>query len=264
MKHLVMYSGGLVSWATAEVVTRLYGAENTILVFADTRIEDPDLYRFVAETHAQLGCELQILRDGRTPWEVFRDVKFIGNTRIDPCSRILKREIIRKWLEQNFDPQEVKIHIGFSWDETHRLEKALPYWEPWKVEAPLTWPDYLWTRGDIQLELAKYHIDIPRLYKMGFAHNNCGGFCVKAGQAQFKALLEHLPERYAHHEREEARTMQAIGTSSTILRNRRGGSTKPMSLVEFRERLVAEGKIDDPFDWGGCGCFYPLEYQEEK
>jgi hypothetical protein len=33
------------------------------------------------------------IADGRHPWEVYRDEKFIGNSLVDPCSRILKREI---------------------------------------------------------------------------------------------------------------------------------------------------------------------------
>jgi hypothetical protein len=258
-----MYSGGLVSWATAEVACHLYGPDNVELIFADTLIEDEDLYRFLDETVKQLGCKYTRLCDGRTPWEVFEDVKFIGNSRIDPCSRILKREIIRKYLDANYDPAKTTIHIGFSWDEMHRFDKAKPYWNPWTIRAPLTEDGYQWTRAQIEARLQGHGIALPRLYAMGFAHNNCGGFCVKAGHAQFKALLEQMPERYAAHEREEAKVMDKIGTASTVMKDRRGGTTKPLSMQAFRERLVVEGKIDDDYDWGGCGCFYPLEYTEE-
>ena len=50
MKHIVFYSGGLCSWATAKRVVEKHGKENVLLLFTDTLIEDEDLYRFISET----------------------------------------------------------------------------------------------------------------------------------------------------------------------------------------------------------------------
>ncbi len=42
-------------------------------------------------------------------------------------------------------------------------------------------------RGISYGDFAKnFGIEPPRLYKMGFKHNNCGGACVKAGISQWK------------------------------------------------------------------------------
>lgn len=46
MQHVVMYSGGIGSWAAAKQVVQQAGAENMVLLWADTKIEDEDLYRF--------------------------------------------------------------------------------------------------------------------------------------------------------------------------------------------------------------------------
>jgi hypothetical protein len=93
---------------------------------------------------------------------------------------------------------------------------------------------------------------------MGFAHNNCGGFCVKAGQAHFVTLFKAMPERYAYHERKEQEIRALLGDVS-ILRDRRGdGETKPLTLQALRERYEAGGQID-MFDIGGCGCFVDQE-----
>ena len=89
---------------------------------------------------------------------------------------------------------------------------------------------------------------------MGFPHNNCGGFCVKAGQAHFKHLLEQMPERYAYHENKEQELRSYLDKDVAILRDRRGGTTKPLTLKDLRLRLVNDGEVD-PYDWGGCGCF---------
>jgi hypothetical protein len=109
------------------------------------------------------------------------------------------------------------------------------------------------SKADILKTLVASGIEPPRLYKLGFPHNNCGGFCVKAGQAQFAKLLEHFPDRYRDHERKEWETREIIGSDVTILRDRRGGKTKPMTLTAFRERVEA-GETFDRSDWGGCAC----------
>ena len=98
MKYIISYSGGLGSFAAAKLAVEKYGQKNCCLVFTDTKTEDEALYRFLNETAKALGVELKILADGRDIWGVFNDVRFMGNSRIDPCSRVLKRELFRKWI----------------------------------------------------------------------------------------------------------------------------------------------------------------------
>ena len=52
-------------------------------------------------------------------------------------------------------------------------------------------------------DIRKLGVQEPRLYAAGFAHNNCGGFCVKAGVGQMVHLWKTLPERYLEHEQKE-------------------------------------------------------------
>ena len=250
-RAVVQYSGGIGSWGAARRTIERFGAENTTLLFADTQIEDEDLYRFLNQTEADLGIEITRIADGRNPWEVFRDVKFIGNTRIDPCSKVLKRDLLRDYIEEHFDPADTTIVLGIDWTEIHRLERAAPRWEPWELWAPLCEAPYI-DKDELLANLTAKGIAIPRLYTLGFPHNNCGGFCVKAGQAQFAKLLEEFPERYKRHEEEEAETITVLGKDVAILRDRRGGTTKPMKT--FRERLGKDHDDYDAEEWGGCGC----------
>ncbi len=251
--HIVMFSGGAGSWMAAKRVAERYGTDGLVMLFADTMMEDGDLYRFLIDASRNVGGELVQVADGRTPWEVFFDVSFLGNTRIDPCSRILKRELLRKWVEKNCDPSDTVVYLGYDWTEEHRFQAAKPHWEPWVLEAPLCDEPYL-TKADIVIRLDNEGIKRPRLYGLGFPHNNCGGFCVKAGQAHFKLLLDVMPERYAYHERKEQELREHLGKDVSILRDRRGGPVRPLTLREFRENLEAGGQCD-MFEWGGCGCF---------
>ena len=65
MKHIVSFSGGMGSFAEAKSCIDKFGKENVILVFADTLMEDEDLYRFKDECVAFLGCELVTLTEER-------------------------------------------------------------------------------------------------------------------------------------------------------------------------------------------------------
>ena len=256
MRRVVMFSGGVGSWAAARRVADRHGTDGMILLFADTKMEDDDLYRFLDEAAADIGADLVTIADGRTPWELFHDVGMIGNTRADPCSRILKRDLMRRWIDEHCDPADTIIYLGIDWTEMHRLERARPRWSPWQVEAPLCEPPYV-SKDELIADLEARGIEPPRLYRLGFPHNNCGGFCVKAGIGQFALLLEKLPDRYREHEAEEQRFRQATGKDVAILRDRTGGTTRPLTLAELRRRIEAGGRqlsIDDLTDFGGCGC----------
>lgn len=255
---VVMFSGGIGSWRAARIVAREKGTDGMVLLFADTRMEDPDLYRFIDEAAADIGAPLVKVTDGRDVWDVFTDVRFLGNTRADPCSRILKRETLRAWIEEHTDPEVCTIHLGIGWDEAHRFENAPKNHAPWKVRAPLCEdPSIPLSKAAAKKELASVGIRMPRLYEMGFPHNNCGGFCVKAGHASFKLLLEQLPDVYARHEAEEQKFRDFIGKDVAILRDRTGGTLRPLTLQEFRGRIQGGRQLSlfEANDWGACSCF---------
>jgi len=259
--HVVFFSGGISSWVLAKRVAAKYGTDNLKLLFTDTMIEDEDLYRFLKEASQNVGGELVWIKEGRTPWEVFKDVKFLGNSRLDPCSRVLKREPAKKWIHTNYpDPTSVRLWLGMNWDEEHRLIRSQKFWEPYQVDSLLMEPPMLFQTQLLEL-LDEEGIEAPRLYKLGFPHNNCGGGCVKAGHAHFRHLLEKIPEVYAEWEANEKDMQEFLGRDVTILKDRTGGTTKPLSLKQLRERNSSEY---DLFDWGGCGCFAISAEEEEE
>jgi hypothetical protein len=46
-----------------------------------------------------------------------------------------------------------------------------------------------------------------------------------------------------------------LGKDVAILRDRRGGQSRPLTLRAFRERLESDPKLFDADDEGACGCF---------
>lgn len=264
MKHVVSLSGGVGSYVTMKRVIAEHGRDGLVLLFADTKMEDLDLYRFLGDTERVWGVTITRLEDGRDPWQVFRDVKLIGNTLADPCSYHLKRKLLRKWINANCDPATTTVYIGIDWTEINRLERSRKYWKPYTVAGPLTEESI--SKSDMLREVKADGIEPPRLYGLGFQHNNCGGMCIKAGQGQWALLFKTMPGRYAYHEAKELETRAHIGKDVSILRDRRGGKTLPLTLKRFREEFLEPTATRQPdlFELGGCACFTPDEYYEES
>jgi len=299
-QHVVMWSGGITSWATAKIVVDRHGSENTTLLFADTNYEDPDLYRWNTDAAASLGMTITRVADAqeRTPWDVFRDKKYIGNTRIAPCSQLLKQVPCREWLAENRDPANTVVYVGIDWTETHRLPGVIAGYAhplrgcdkqrciglfnedgrlpgpgckdlldtPWTPQFPLTEKGFRRDKDEWIEEAERAGLTVPRLYGLGFPHNNCQGACIKAGQAQWARVLEVFPERYAAAEASEEAMRADLGKDVAFLRDRRGGETKPLPLKLLRIRLEADAEqqpgLFDDLDWGGCGCLADLEIPE--
>jgi len=221
------------------------------LLFADTMMEDDDLYRFNRDVEKYLGIKITRIADGRNPWELFLDRKFMGSVQFDICSQTLKRDLLDKWIRKNAKPHDCTVYVGLDWTEQHRVDRMKNLCKEWKVEAPMSEEPY-WDKPEMIRQLVKIGIREPILYSMGFPHNNCGGFCIKAGQAHFAHLLKMMPKRYAWHEHQEAMMRQKLGHFA-ILRDRRGGQNVPLTLETLRIR-IATGEKFDRFEWGGCGC----------
>jgi len=260
---VAFFSGGASSWAAGKLAAGKYGRENTTLLFTDTKIEDPDLYRFLHQGAENIGAELIWIADGRSPWQVFHDEKIIGNTRIDPCSKILKRNLAQRWLKANREPESTSLVFGLDWTEAHRFDDGNGRGVKNRY-ASLGWPHVealctlspLMARWDVMDWLRREGLQRPRLYDLGFAHNN-GGACIKAGLGHWTHLLRTLPDVFRAWETAEQTFNESRPgrTVQTILREETAnGPTRRLSLRELRQRIEAGAQFD-LFDVGGCGCF---------
>lgn len=256
MKHVVNFSGGLCSFWAAHRVVQKYGPEDVVLLFADTLIEDADLYAFNDHASAILGVPITRVTTGETPWELFRREGLIANNSKPICSVRLKREPLDLWRRQNCIEMDTVIYVGFDWTESHRVKALRDELPEWTIEAPMT-EEPIWDKCRMEREARALGLHIPRLYKLGFPHNNCGGRCVRAGISHWVHLLQTLPDKFAEWENDEWETAAHLRSRGimplSMLRDRRGGETKNLYLRDLRARVEAGEKFDR-FDWGGCGC----------
>lgn len=296
MKRVHSFSGGIGSMTAAKRDAAEYGTEDMVLLFTDTLIEDQDLYRFLIESAAFIfgvpkpvdlleRCKLipgvndsmssrknylaQLSQDamdripqfywvteGRDPWGVFRDERWIGNSRVAQCSEELKQKVARDWMEKRYGPEEAFIYVGIDWTEIHRMKAIQRGWAPYEVKAPMTEAPY-WDKHQMLKALKDDGIRKPRLYDMGFAHNNCGGFCVRGGQGHFINLLKNKRDLYLYHEQKELEMQEYLGrTDVSILTRDVKGDEQKLTLRQLREEWESGlGNQIDMNDIGGCGCF---------
>jgi len=87
LKHVVMFSGGIGSWAAAKIVAQKHGTENLYLLFTDVKGkntsehigEDQDTYRFIEQAVNNIGGQYVYINSGKDIWEVFKESRFLGN-----------------------------------------------------------------------------------------------------------------------------------------------------------------------------------------
>lgn len=267
MKRVINLSGGACSFWAAERVAERYGTDAMILLFADTLIEDPELYELNDWTSERFGVPITRVSREITPWKLFRKEGMIANNRSPICSTMLKRQPLDEWRDANCNPvgslfgEPDTTYVGLDWTEINRLESLRASLPQWQIEAPMCEWQPLWDKCKMLTELQKLKGgDLPRAYRENFPHNNCGRRCVRAGITHFVHLYNTDPTAFLDWENEEAATRdefsrRKISTEyATVLRDRRGGVTRSMTFADLRERILAGDTSLPKDDWGGCGC----------
>jgi hypothetical protein len=246
MQHVVSIGGGLTSTVfLPERVIAQHGAANVTLVMARLPNEDPDVWRLCDAVEARLGVPITYIGRGLTPWDVFYQQGMMGSSRVDLCSRMLKREVLLAYMQAHHDPATTVLHVGITANEIERMIAVRANWgrNGWTVDAPLSDGAFL-TRAEQMAACEARFGFVPRLYRYGFDHNNCGGACVKAGHRSWARLLWYLPDVYAWWETNEARFQVEHATDATILRNWHKDRDPKLSLRAFRLRCERW--------WAGC------------
>jgi len=233
--RIVLFSGGLSSFEMGRRVLKTYGEENVRFWFFDTLIEDEDVYGFITDAQEFYRKPIEFFKDGRNPWQVFRDERFIGNSRVPLCNRVLKREVLEDLLRKKFPQKDVILCLGYEHREIKRMDRAKLLWlkKGYDVEFPLVNPPYM-EKSDLLEFVSSKGLIVPKLYKNGFTHNNCGGACVQAGIFQWSKLWKEFPERYLWHEQQEIVTREYLQKDVSILRERKNNLTKPLTLKRLR------------------------------
>ena len=89
----------------------------------------------------------------------------IGNSRIDPCSKILKRRLLDKYCKSTEGP--ITRVIGLDWTEVNRFERHVALMKD-LVIAPLI--DFQIGKPGVMRMVKEAGLPTQRLYGLGFPH----------------------------------------------------------------------------------------------
>lgn len=241
MKQIVSFSGGIGSFCVLKRVLPRYSPTDVIIVFMDTLFEDEDLYRFNNDVFAYVRknypqVEIHILCDGRTPIDVSFQNHVVLNNRFPTCSKVLKSSLFRHWLKENgMGQNDAVVHIGIDAGETRRCPAITANYK--HTVRYLLVEEGISDKSAMLAELSEWHIEIPRLYQLGFDHNNCGGRCFRGGIKHFERLREVMPERFyefmeiERHLADNARQWHGTDNNYAILKRRKEPYT--LSQLEY-------------------------------
>jgi len=225
------FSHGVASAVATKIAIQEHKGDEELVV-ATIFIEDehPDNERFRRECEAWFGQEIIELRSDKynaSVDDVIAKTRYMSGPSGARCTKELKKQVRLDWQRHD------DVHVfGMTVEEEHRIdrlhdnENEIRTWSP-LIEQGLT-------KKDCFPILADAGIEVPMMYRLGFANNNCAG-CLKAtGAGYWNRTREVMPEVYAKRARQE----QLLGVSLIKLAKRKFLKHHP----EVYEAILKEEK----------------------
>lgn len=198
-----------VSWfscgAASAVATKLALQEDPETVIARCVIwnEHPDNWRFAQDVAEWLGRPIVELASPRYPdaWAVWEGERFLNGPHGAKCTVLLKKKV-RQAFEQDGDIQV----FGFTSEEQDRAARFVA--NNFEIESRFPLIEHGITKAECFEVLKGVGIELPAMYRMGYANANCVG-CVKGGMGYWNKVRVDFPEVFERM----ARLEESIGAT---------------------------------------------------
>lgn len=172
------------------------------IIYTHVANQHPDSLRFLHDCEEILNRKITILQSDRYKDvdEVIEKTRCVNTPFGAPCTRILKRDVRKKWESENPDHH---IYVwGFDRNEVNRARRVTESMSDYEHEFPLI--DNNISKEDAHGIAERLGLKRPAMYDMGYSNNNCIG-CVKGGAGYWNKIRIDFPdvfERRARQERE--------------------------------------------------------------
>ena len=207
-----------------------------------------------------IGCktnkDFEVLFDCETEGENADATEVAAIAKFFAAIDYIKPAIIGGYNSANFDWNFIFKRcekLGIDITEEHRLARLQPRKLPYVYRSTLVEDGRM-----ISKDYSNQHgIVPPRLYSLGLGHNNCGGFCPKAGVGHYAKLLTGDRQQYMKIESMEQDVYDTVPNARPFLRWHENGKITYNTLKDFRMSIEKQGTLlneDDSMDFGGCGC----------
>jgi len=164
--------------------------ENCEVVYCDTGGEHPSNHKFLLDIQKEIGKKITILKNDKYKdhFDVFEKTRYLNGIKGARCTTELKKKLRIKYQR----PDDIHI-FGYTLEEKNRAER----FESFNPELKVDWVliekgitkenclGILWQKG----------IKLPKMYDLGYNHNNCIG-CVKGGMGYWNQIRKDFPEHF--------------------------------------------------------------------
>lgn len=223
---LAWFSCGAPSAVAAKLILAEHPAAKVCRIVIDTEHEDSN--RFASEIGQWLGVGITELQ-GRyaNQYEAILSTGFIKSAFGAKCTHELKRKVRDRYQR----PGDLHV-FGFDAEESGRVDD---------FRAPVAEAGL--TKSDCKLIIERAGIELPAMYRLGYANNNCKG-CVKGGMGYWNRIRVDFPPDFARM----AQTERLVG--ATVLRHRSGPNKGERLYLDELDPTAGRFEEDQP---GECG-----------
>lgn len=184
------FSCGAASAYATYLAHQKYG-DRMEAVYCRVAEEHDDNMRFLKEFEQSTGIPIKIIGDESVEcsiYNVFRKRRFIKGQTGAPCTMVLKKDL-RKAYQKHDDVQV----FGYTVEEENRADRFIDSNN--EVDTDFILMDNGITKEECKQFIIDRGIELPVMYKLGYANNNCVG-CVKGGMGYWNAIRKDFPEAF--------------------------------------------------------------------
>lgn len=201
--------------------------------------EHADNQRFQADCERWFDSPITEIRSDKfaDAWDVWETERFLKGPYGAPCTRALKRNVREAYADFN----DIQV-FGFTAEEVKRADEFR--WRNPEIMVVTPLIDAGLTKADCHRIVAEAGIEIPVMYRLGYANNNCIG-CVKGGMGYWNKVRKDFPETFDRMAKLERTLDHAILKEQFEVNGKR--VSRPIFLDELapnRGRLASEPNIE--------------------
>ena len=187
-RAIVWFSCGASSAICVKYAVKKY--DNLEIVYCDTRGEHHTNIQFLKDCEKWVDRKFTILSNDKYKdhYDVFRKEKYLSGIAGARCTTELKKKLRIKYQR----PDDIHI-FGYTVEEKSRAEK----FEHYNPELFVDWIliDKQLTKKDCLGLLWQSGIKLPKMYDLGYNHNNCIG-CCKGGTGYWNKIRIDFPDKF--------------------------------------------------------------------
>ena len=187
-KAVVWFSCGAASAVAGKLAIKKY-KDNVDIVYCDTGGEHESNKLFLKECESWYGKKIKIIKNKKYKdhFDVVKKKNFITNQYgFAYCTHELKMK-----MRENAGYCESINIFGYTYEEIKRAEKLIAHNIDMECEFPLIYNSV--TKDECLGIIWQEGIKMPKMYKLGYSHNNCVG-CVKGGNGYWNRIRIDFPD----------------------------------------------------------------------